>query len=157
MGTVWEEFNLRGAMLAARDIKPDAAISLDVTLSGDTPDLNTRFDTKLGGGPCLQLYSFHGRGTLNGTIANEPLFRYAKKIAKEENISYQRFSALGLLTDTSYLQFENNGIACLEMGYPARYTHSPVEMCDMDDLTGLSKLVSAMLKKFDKNMDLKRY
>ena len=34
VGTVWEEFNLRGAMLAARSIKPDITISLDVALTG---------------------------------------------------------------------------------------------------------------------------
>lgn len=156
VGTVWEEFNLRGAMLAARAIKPDLALSLDVTLAGDTRDLNTRFDGSLGGGPCVQLYSFHGRGTLNGTIANEPLFRHAKRAAQEIHLPFQRFSALGMLTDASYVQLEGEGVACLEMGFPARYTHSPVEVCDLRDLAGLASLVSAMVSMFDNRFETNR-
>ncbi|NLG36418.1 MAG: M42 family metallopeptidase [Clostridiales bacterium] len=157
VGTVWEEFNLRGAMLAARAIRPDLALSLDVTLAGDTRDLAERFDVRLGEGPCVQLYSFHGRGTLNGAIANEPLFRLAKKAAGECAIPLQRFSALGLLTDAAYVQLEGEGVACLEMGFPARYTHSPVEVCDLNDIEGLSRLVSAMLVTLDDGYDLSRY
>ena len=39
VGTVWEEFNIRGAVFAARRVKPDLAIGLDVVMCGDTPDL----------------------------------------------------------------------------------------------------------------------
>jgi putative aminopeptidase FrvX len=157
VGTVWEEFNLRGAMLAARAIKPDVALSLDVALAGDTRDLNARFDDSLGRGPCVQLYSFHGRGTLNGTIANEPLFRLAKLAASGSGIPLQRFSALGMLTDASYVQLEGEGVACLEMGFPARYTHSPVEVCDLRDLAGLSGLVCAMVSMLDNGFVFNRY
>lgn len=51
VGTVWEEFNLRGAMMAARTVKPDLAVMLDVTLAGDTHDLRSRFEDELGKGP----------------------------------------------------------------------------------------------------------
>lgn len=157
VGTVWEEFNLRGAMMAARTINPDIAISLDVTLAGDTGDLSGKFDDMLGKGPCVQLYSFHGRGTLNGTLPHGPLFRLAKQAAQKENILLQRFAALGILTDASYLQLEGKGVACLEMGFPARYTHSPVEVCDIKDIEQLAKLVSMMLSMTDHDFDLNRY
>lgn len=157
VGTVWEEFNLRGAMMAARSINPDIAISLDVTLAGDTSDLSNRFDDIMGKGPCVQLYSFHGRGTLNGTLPHESLFRLAKQAAESESITLQRFAALGILTDASYLQLEGKGVACLEMGFPARYTHSPVEVCDIYDIERLAKLVSVMLSKLDNDFNLNRY
>lgn len=157
VGTVWEEFNLRGAMMAARTVHPDIAISIDVTLAGDTGDLSGKFDDIMGKGPCVQLYSFHGRGTLNGTLPHEPLFRLAKQAAQKENITLQRFAALGILTDASYLQLEENGVACLEMGFPARYTHSPVEVCDIRDIEQLAKLISAMMSLLDHNFNLKRY
>ena len=155
--TVWEEFNLRGAMMAARTVKPDLAIMLDVTLAGDTRDLRTRFEVALGGGPCVQLYSFHGRGTLNGTLPHEPLFRLAKETAREEGLPLQRFAALGIITDAAYLQLEQEGVACLEMGFPARYAHSPVEVCDVRDIEALAKLVSAMMRRMDKDFCLNRY
>ena len=155
--TVWEEFNLRGAMMAARTVKPDLAIMLDVTLAGDTHDLKSRFEDVLGGGPCVTLYSFHGRGTLNGTLPHEPLFRLAKQAALEEGIALQRFAALGIITDAAYLQLEQGGVACLEMGFPARYTHTPIEVCDTDDITSLSRLVVAMMRRIGPDFSLNRY
>ena len=157
VGTVWEEFNLRGAMLASRSIGPDIAISLDVTLSGDTPDLRSRYETALGQGACVQLYSFHGRGTLNGTLPHEPLFRLVKETAQELNLPFQRFASIGMLTDASYLQLEGHGVACLEMGFPARYTHSPAEVCDLADLSALALLCSGTAAGIDDRFLLARY
>ena len=71
--SVQEEFNLRGALTAAQVLKPDIAIQLDLLLATDTPDMGYRGDVKLGGGPAMSLYSFHGRGTLNGTIPHPAL------------------------------------------------------------------------------------
>lgn len=157
VGSVWEEFNLRGAMIAARDIEPDLAFSLDVTLAGDTKDLSSRFDVVMGQGPCVQLYSFHGRGTLNGSLPNERLFKLAKNVAQVKEIPIQRFAALGILTDMAYVQLEGKGVAGLEMGFPARYTHSPAEVCDVNDIIELGKLVSEMVKEIDSNFSLNRF
>ena len=157
VGTVWEEFNLRGAMMAARTVKPDMAIMMDVVLAGDTQDLGTRFEDKLGEGACVSLYSFHGRGTLNGTLPHEPMFRLCKQCAAENNIPLQRFASLGIVTDAAYLQLEQDGVACLEMGFPARYTHTPIEVCDVSDLVSLSNLVAAMAHGVDKDFQLNRY
>lgn len=157
VGTVWEEFNLRGAMMAARTIHPDIAISLDVCLAGDTKDLNSKFDDVVGNGACVQLYSFHGRGTLNGTLPHEPLYKLAKECARKTGKNLQRFAALGILTDASYIQLEGNGVACLEMGFPARYTHTPVEVCDMDDIDGLAVICAEMMRSIDDHFQISRY
>lgn len=157
VGTVWEEFNLRGAMLAARTVKPDIAISLDVTLAGDTKDLSIKFDDMLGKGACVQLYSFHGRGTLNGTLPHEPLFKLAKACAQKTGKNLQRFAALGILTDASYLQLEGNGVACLEMGFPVRYTHTPVEVCDINDIDDLAVICSEMMCSIDDKFQINRF
>ncbi len=157
VGTVWEEFNLRGAMLAARTVKPDLAISLDVTLAGDTKDLSSKFDDVMGEGACVQLYSFHGRGTLNGTLPHEGMFKLAKRTATELNMPLQRFAALGILTDSSYIQLEGEGVGCLEMGFPARYTHTPVEVCDVRDIDSLAIICSEMLKRIDTDFPIGRF
>ena len=73
--SVQEEFNLRGALPAAQALAPDIAIQLDLMLATDTPDMAARGDVRLGGGPAMSLYSFHGRGTLNGTIPHPALVR----------------------------------------------------------------------------------
>ena len=157
VGTVWEEFNLRGAMMAARAIKPEIAICLDVVLSGDTPDLKSKYNTALGEGAALTLYTFHGRGTLNGTLAHEGLRNLAISTSQEESIPLQRFASLGILTDSAYLQFENQGIASVELGYPARYTHTPVETGNLKDILHLGDLVIGMLKRIDSDFDINRY
>lgn len=157
VGTVWEEFNLRGAMMAARTVKPDMAIMMDVVLAGDTQDLGTHYEDKLGEGACVSLYSFHGRGTLNGTLPHEPMFRLCKRCAAENGLPLQRFASLGIVTDAAYLQLEQDGVACLEMGFPARYTHTPIEVCDVSDLEVLSELAAAMARGVDENFQLNRY
>jgi len=157
VGTVWEEFNLRGAMLAARSIKPDITISLDVALTGDTNDLNNRYEVACGDGPVLNLYSFHGRGTLNGTIPHEGLVRLARKVALEEGIPLQHFASQGILTDSAYVQLEGKGTAAVELGFPARYTHTPVEVANTDDIYRLGQLLAGIIKNIDSNFNLNRY
>ena len=66
--TVLEEFNLRGALPLAQSLLPDIAIQLDLMLATDTPDMEGRGEMVLGSGPGMSMYSFHGRGTLNGVI-----------------------------------------------------------------------------------------
>lgn len=157
VGTVWEEFNLRGAMMAARVVKPDIAISLDVVLAGDTKDLSSKFEDIMGQGACVGLYSFHGRGTLNGTLPHEPMFKLAKRTATEIGAPLQRFASLGILTDSAYIQLEGEGVACLEMGFPARYTHTPVEVCDVTDIDALATMCVGMMQRIDENFQLNRY
>ena len=157
VGTVWEEFNLRGAMMAARTVKPDLAISLDVVLDGSTKDLSTKFEDCMGQGACVGLYSFHGRGTLNGTLPHEPMFKLAKRSAAEQGLNLQRFASLGILTDSAYIQLEGEGVACLEMGFPARYTHTPVEVCDVNDIDALATVCVGMMRRVDENFQINRY
>ncbi|MBQ9942431.1 MAG: M20/M25/M40 family metallo-hydrolase, partial [Christensenellaceae bacterium] len=157
VGTVWEEFNIRGAVFAARKVKADIAICLDVILAGDTADLASRYENRLGDGPSVNFYNFHGRGTLNGTIAHEGLSKLAIKTAEDEGIPFQRFASLGMLTDLAYVQMENQGIACLDMGFPARYTHTPVEMCSVSDITGLGVLLAKMICNIKADFNVNRY
>lgn len=157
VGTVWEEFNLRGAMLAARRIHPDITISLDVVLTGDTRDLASRYETICGKGPVLQMYSFHGRGTLNGTLPHEGLSKLIRRTAKDENLPLQHFAGIGILTDSSYVQLEGEGTAAIELGFPARYTHTPTEVAHIKDIEQLGELLAGVVTRIDSSFDLNRY
>ena len=99
-----EEYNLRGAMPAAQALKPDIAIQLDLMLATDTPDMQARGDLALGGGPGMSLYSFHGRGTLNGTIPHPALVSLFERAADHAGLPLQRSAQVGVLTDSSYVQ-----------------------------------------------------
>jgi putative aminopeptidase FrvX len=62
----------------------------------------------------------------------------------------------GALTETSYVQLVGEGVACVDMGFPARYTHSAAEVCDLADLEGLARLVSAAVSAIDRDFPLDR-
>jgi len=154
--SVQEEFNLRGAVTAAQALAPDIAIQLDIMLAIDTPDMTARGDLRLGGGPTMSLYSFHGRGTLNGTIPHPALVALFSGTAAEEKISLQRSAHIGVLTDSSYVQLVNSGVAAIDLGFPARYTHSSLEVCDLADLEQLAALLVAALSRIDGGFSLDR-
>lgn len=154
--SVLEEFNLRGALTAANALAPDIAIQLDLILATDTPDMTARGDVRLGGGPAMSLYSFHGRGTLNGTIPHPALVRHFQKTADGEGIPLQRSAHIGALTDSSYVQLVNAGVAAIDLGFPCRYTHSALEVCDVADLAGLTQLLVAGLTGIDGGLSLDR-
>jgi putative aminopeptidase FrvX len=154
--SVQEEFNLRGAVTAAQALAPDIAIQLDLTLATDTPDLAGRGDVRLGGGPAMSLYSFHGRGTLNGTIPHPALVRLFAETARQESLPLQRSAQIGVLTDSSYVQLTGAGVAAIDLGFPCRYTHSALEVCDLADLAGLARLLAAALPRIDAAFSLDR-
>jgi putative aminopeptidase FrvX len=154
--SVLEEFNLRGAITAANILKPDICIQLDLGLATDTPDMWARGDVRLGAGPVMGLYSFHGRGTLNGCIPHPALVSLMERTAAAEKINLQRSVHIGALTETSYVQLVGGGVACIDMGFPARYTHSAAEVCDLADLEGLTRLMLAAIAGIDSSFSLDR-
>ena len=143
--SVQEEFNLRGALTAAQILKPDIAIQLDLILATDTPDMMARGDVRLGSGPAMSMFSFHGRGTLNGTIPHPSLVKLFDDTAKKTKINLQRSAHIGALTDSSYVQLVGQGVAAIDIGFPCRYTHSSLEVCDPADLEQLTELLIAAL------------
>jgi putative aminopeptidase FrvX len=154
--SVQEEFNLRGAMLAAERLRPDAAISIDIMVSSDTPDLHQRGEVVLGAGPAIGLYSFHGRGTLNGTLPHPALLDHIVESGERAGLALQRSAHTGCLTDSSYVQLVGEGIPSIDVGYPTRYTHMPVEMADLADLEGVAVLLETTLAGMDRTFSFAR-
>ena len=154
--SVQEEFNLRGAVTAAQVLLPDIAIQLDLILATDTPDMAARGDVRLGGGPAMSLYSFHGRGTLNGTLPHPAMVRLFEDTAKAAKLPLQRSAHIGALTDLSYVQLVGQGVASIDIGFPMRYSHSSLELCDVGDLEQLTQLLVAALPRLDSTFSLDR-
>lgn len=144
--SVQEEFNLRGAMTAARALAPDIAIQIDLMLATDTPDMADRGEMSLGGGPGMSHYSFHGRGTLNGVIPHPAARRLIRAAADRVQVPLQHSAQVGVLTDLSYVQQLGEGVICVDVGFPMRYSHSSLEMCDLRDLEALSQLLTSALE-----------
>lgn len=156
VGTVQEEYNLRGAMVACASVEPDFAIALDVAITGDTPDMSGKLPIDLGSGPVMSMYNFHGRGTLNGTIPHPYLVEMTENAAEELGVSLQRIASCGILTDASYVQLYGKGVPVIDLGFPCRYTHTAVELCSIKDLERLSALVEKILRVTTEDIDFKR-
>ncbi len=154
--SVQEEFNLRGALTAAQKLEPDIAIQLDLILATDTPDMRARGDVRLGGGPAASLYSFHGRGTLNGTLPHPALVGLFERSAAGLGLDLQRSAHTGALTDSSYVQLVGQGVASIDLGFPMRYSHSALEVCDIADLAALTRLVAAGIAAIGADFSLDR-
>ncbi|MCL6283923.1 M42 family metallopeptidase [Ruegeria sp. 2012CJ41-6] len=154
--TVQEEFNLRGAQPLAQQVQPDIAIQIDLMLASDTPDMGARGEMALGQGPGMSLYSFHGRGTLNGVIPHPALTDLFERVARANDIPLQRSAQTGILTDLSYVQLVGAGVAAIDMGFPMRYSHSAREVCDLGDLVALTDLLEAGLASIGPDFSLDR-
>ena len=151
--SVQEEFNLRGAVVAAQVLQPDIAIQIDLMQASDTPDMADRGEMVMGGGPGISLYSFHGRGTLNGVIPHPALVRLMEEAG---GARLQRSAQVGVLTDLSYIQTLGAGVAAIDVGFPMRHAHSAVECCDLGDLVGLVELLRTALGLIPAGMRLER-
>jgi putative aminopeptidase FrvX len=154
--TTQEEFNLRGALPLAERLRPDMAIQIDLMLATDTPDMGTLGEMRLGAGPGMSLYSFHGRGTLNGVIPHPAMVRLIEAAAASEGIALQRSAQTGVLTDLSYVQLVGDGVAAIDVGFPLRYSHASREVVDLRDLDALRDLLVAALEHVGPDFDLNR-
>lgn len=154
--SVQEEFNLRGALVAAQALKPDIAIQIDLMLATDTPDMAERGEMRLGGGPGISLYSFHGRGTLNGVIPHPAMVRLFEQTAEDLAMPLQRSAQVGVLTDLSYVQLVGEGVASIDIGFPMRHSHSAVECCDLGDVEAMTRLALAAIAGIGPDFKLTR-
>lgn len=155
--SVQEEHNLRGVLPAANSLAPDIAIAVDLLLACDTPDMAARGDLALGAGPGMALFSFHGRGTLNGVIPHPALVRLMEEAAADAGLPLQRTAHTGALTDLSYIQFTGDlGVACIDVGVPVRYSHQALEVVDPADLDALVRLLDAAIERVGPGLELIR-
>lgn len=156
VATVQEEYNIRGAMVASRSVKPDVAICIDGGIGNDTPETKGTGHVACGQGPVMSMYNFHGRGTLNGTIAHPAMVRLFEEAAERKGIPLQRCASIGVLTDMAYVQLEGTGVKAIDVMFPGRYSHSPCELVDLNDVEQLTALIAEVVNHIDKDTNFSR-
>lgn len=105
----------------------------------------------------MSLFSFHGRGTLNGVIPHPALVRLLDEAAADRGVTLQRTAHTGALTDLSYIQFMGpEGVASVDLGFPVRYSHQAHEVVDPRDLDGLVVLLDAAIDRITPDLELRR-
>ncbi len=135
--TAQEEVGLRGAGAAAFAVDPDVAIAVDVTDTGDLPEMKTPMAVELGKGPTVKVMD-------RSVICSPAVCADLEKAASLLGIPTQREILQCGGTDTSALQKARAGVAAGAVSIPTRYIHSPSEMCVVSDV----EQAAALLAKF---------
>jgi putative aminopeptidase FrvX len=135
--SVQEEVGTRGATTAAYGLDPDLGLSVDVTLTGDTPK-GTKMDVSLGKGPAIKVRD-------SGMIADPKVVNWMIKAAKKLKIPYQLEVLEGGSTDARSIQVARSGVPAGCLSIPCRYVHSPSEMVDFQDVENSVKLLLELL------------
>ncbi|AFZ66895.1 M42 family metallopeptidase [Deinococcus peraridilitoris] len=144
--TVQEEVGLRGAQGVARRIEADVALALDMTAADDTPDTGGGHLT-LGAGAALKVMDF-------STLAHPAVRRGLQQAADQAGLNVQHELMRGIGTDAGALQFGGQGIPTGAVSVANRYTHSPVEVLDVQDLQGALDLLDAFAARLP-DLDLR--
>ncbi|NQU31530.1 MAG: hypothetical protein HQ525_12765, partial [Anaerolineae bacterium] len=155
--TVLEEFSIRGSLPTVTLTKPDAIISLDITIATDTPVDPQLHPVAMRHGPAIKMMDFHGRGTLGGMFSSPKLRRFIEKIAKEKEIPLQREVIVGVITDPAFqLYLGDKGYVIAGISIPHRYSHASIQMCHELDIADTIKLVENTALNFTPDVDLSR-
>ena len=133
--TAQEEVGLRGAGAAAFAVEPDAAIAVDVTDTGDLPEMKSAMAVELGKGPAVKVMD-------RSVICTPAVVDALEQAAKDCGVSAQREILLYGGTDTSALQKARAGVQAGAVSIPTRYIHSPSELCAVSDVEDAAKLLA---------------
>lgn len=137
--TVQEEVGCRGSLPATYNVRPDVAIAVDVTATGDVPGAKS-MAVKLGGGAAIKIRD-------NSVICDYELVDELKALAGKKNIKHQlEYLPFGG-TDAGSMQRTACGAVVGAVSIPTRYIHSAVEMIDMADVDACVKLLGEFIKK----------
>jgi tetrahedral aminopeptidase len=141
--SVQEEVGLRGAQTAAFGIHPDVALVLECTPAYDLPnDRDVGSNVALGRGPSLYVMD-------SGTIQDPRLVSHIMRTAEDQSIPYQIRQPGGGGTNTAAIQRAGGAIPAATIATPARYTHAPMAMINLDDFVYVKQLAEAALRNLD--------
>ncbi|HWO97672.1 MAG TPA: M42 family metallopeptidase [Bacillus sp. (in: firmicutes)] len=146
--TVQEEVGLRGAVTAGNAIEPDYAIVLDTIPAGDTPDIDTEksLPVYLGKGPACPIAD-----SVSGTMIFNHIHPKVREMIEEQsekaNVPLQTLTLIGdfYTTDAASLALTNKGVPVGIVSTPRRYSHSPVELVNLNDAEGVLKIVKGIV------------
>jgi putative aminopeptidase len=155
VATVLEQVGLRGAAMAAHRLRPDYAIAIDGLSAGDTPDSSPARDISvvMGRGPVVLLAA--STGNYRGSIAHPAMKRYLLQAADAEAVPVQLATHLTRgSTEAASIHLSRDGIPTISIGVPRRYSYSPNEVVDLDDLAGAVQVLTRFVREMEHHVDL---
>ncbi len=146
--TVQEELGLRGAIIAAYNVNPDFAFTLEGTTAGDTPmKRDVSPSTNMGAGPAITIMD-------RSFVSDKGLVNLLEDTAKRENIPYQFKRTITGGTDSGAIHLSRGGVRSVTVSVPVRYIHSPVGLMNINDLNNTILLVSKTLQRIIEIKDM---
>lgn len=146
--SVREEMGMFGAPVAVNNLNPDYAVAIDTIPAGDTPDVNTAKELPvcLGKGPGLPVAS--GVGYTFASIAHPAVVEMLENHAAKQKIPLQRLtlSSSSYATDADKIAYSGKGVATATLAIPRRYSHSPIELFNINDAVSVLKVLQSMAK-----------
>ena len=132
VATTHEETGWRGGQMTAFTVDPDLAVAIDTTPAGGTPDVDfeKELPIKIGLGPVLQVAS-QGYGA--GFTAHPAVSRWLRAAAEGASLPYQLAALQNANTDAVLIHMARGGIPTAALTIPRRYSHSPVELFNVND------------------------
>ena len=140
-----EEVGLRGAQVLSYRLNPDYIIVMDTMPSGDQPEMRMAQDAnvRIGAGPVIRLMAGSGSA---GHLMPPQMIRLMLETAEAEGIPVQPVVLGGANTDAATMHLVREGIPTGVINLPRRYSHSPVEMLDLNDAAHALLLAEAIAK-----------
>jgi endoglucanase len=136
-----EETTFGGSRTTAYSLQPGAAIVVDVTHATDAPGIDPK---ELGRHPL-------GSGAVigRGPILHPRLFELLHETAEAEQIPFTVESHMGRSTgtDADAIHLSRSGVPVALVSIPLRYMHSPVELCQLDDVEACIALIAAAAQR----------
>jgi putative aminopeptidase len=144
---VQEEVGLRGAKVASYKVNPDYALVLDTIPCADTPDsLSSGYPIGIGRGPVIPALA---GGSVRGNIMSPQMKDLILKYVDELDVPYQLAVMTGATTDAAAVHLEREGILTGAITFARRYSHSPVEVADLNDFEKGLQLLERMITDVD--------
>ncbi len=139
VASVQEETVWGGARTSPFEIRPDIAISIDVTWASGAGSSDYR-SFPLGEGPTLGW----------GPTVHPALFKAIKELADQLKIPVKMEPMpVHLGTDARWMQVVAEGIPTLEIGIPLRYMHTPVEVVSLKDIRRAGHLMAEFIARLE--------
>jgi putative aminopeptidase FrvX len=139
--SVREEIGLEGALAAARalGLGPARVHAIDTFVSADSPvELRNFAVAPLGQGPVA-------RAMDNSSVTPPALLDSLVALAGVRGIPLQVGTTNGGNDGSAFGEF---GVPDVPIGWPLRYSHSPVEVADLGDVAYLAELVQAVAERW---------
>ena len=128
-----EEIGGMGAEISAKRYKPTEAIAVDVSFAKQQGVSGKSGLGELGKGPMIGISP-----VLNKAMTNKLI-----ELCKKNNIPYQLEVMGGSTgTDCDEIIVQNGGVHTALLSIPQRSMHTPAEICDLEDIENLSKLIA---------------